>query len=144
MRKKIKTNLDSYSLISCNGYSIKQAIYNIIDNALDAIDENGEVIVSTCYKNNSIYLTIEDNGIGMDEDTLVNIFNSYYSLKGEDGCGLGMVIVKKIIENHSGTIKIESKQKLGTKVQINLPLHVEDGALNYYIENLNKPQVRIT
>lgn len=96
------------------------AIKNIIDNSIQAIGEraNGEISI-TLTKNDKVNLIIQDNGGGMSEQTLRNIFQPFYTEK-IGGNGIGMVIVKRVIEGHNGEIKIESKQGVGSKFIIYL------------------------
>ncbi len=67
-----------------------------------------------------IVITIRDYGIGIERDALEHIFDPFYTTK-TTGTGLGLPIVKSIIENHNGTIKIESEKNEGTCVSIELP-----------------------
>jgi signal transduction histidine kinase len=67
-----------------------------------------------------VLIIIQDNGAGMDRETLENIFIPYYTKKSS-GSGLGMPIAKKIIEGHKGKILIDSKLGRGTKVGVYLP-----------------------
>ena len=71
----------------------------------------------------SCVLTIADNGCGIPEDALEKIFQPFYTTKSEgQGTGLGLPIVKDIIDKHNGTIQIESQVDAGTSVHIGLPV----------------------
>jgi signal transduction histidine kinase len=65
-------------------------------------------------------ISVEDSGEGIDPETLKKIFNPFFTTK-EKGSGLGLPIVKSILESHQGTIKVESRSGQGTTVIINLP-----------------------
>jgi signal transduction histidine kinase len=64
---------------------------------------------------------VEDNGCGMDEETQAKIFQRFFSTKGVRGTGLGLMITKKIIDEHKGEVELESEKDKGTKVIIRLP-----------------------
>jgi two-component system nitrogen regulation sensor histidine kinase NtrY len=102
---------------------VKRAFINIIRNSLHAVDENvcdhknGKVNIIT-FKNNGYYsVMIQDNGIGMDEQTLQQLFEPYFSTKSS-GMGLGLVITKKIIDDMKGKIYVRSNLTKGTEVEI--------------------------
>ncbi len=96
---------------------LKQAFYNIIKNAIQAMSKDGLLKISLADKNDCISLSFEDNGKGIDPDDLGNIFNPYYTTR-EDGSGLGLMIVERIIRNHGGELSVESDPGSGTTVTI--------------------------
>lgn len=100
---------------------MEQALINIIKNALEVLIncKNSKIIVSADYVENNLILTIKDNGIGIEEDKLDDIFIPFYSSK-ETGSGIGLSLVKQIINLHKGTISISSKLNKGTAIQIRL------------------------
>ncbi|MFJ7970546.1 ATP-binding protein [Psychrobacillus sp. NPDC096389] len=105
---------------------MKQVLTNIIKNAIEAITENGKIkICSTIEQENIVLIKITDNGVGMDEETLQNIFSPFFTTK-EKGTGLGMMISEKIIADHGGKIFIESEIETGTSVTIQLPFTLEE------------------
>ena len=65
---------------------------------------------------------VEDNGIGMDQETREKIFSLFFSSKGIKGTGLGLFISNKIVDKHGGTIDVDSEQGRGTRFVIRLPL----------------------
>ncbi len=94
----------------------KKAIENIIQNSLNAIEKNGKITVDV-KKDDKVYITIKDNGKGMDEEELSRCFEMFYS--GEKrGTGIGLWFVKKIIEAHNGAISVSSEKGKGTKFKI--------------------------
>jgi len=103
---------------------LRRAITNIIVNALTHNDRGTEVRISLDADNGAI-LTVADNGSGMTEQELGNLFTRYYrgtstEIKSE-GSGLGMAIAKQIVEAHDGSIRAESVQGVGTTITIILP-----------------------
>jgi two-component system sensor histidine kinase HydH len=112
------------SEIQADEDQIRQILMNIIINAIQAISEKGEIKIKTekCLIKGSsgLKLTIEDNGVGIPEKDLNQIFDPFFSTK-EQGSGLGLSIVYKLVEGHQGEIKVESKEGEGTKFIIYLP-----------------------
>jgi signal transduction histidine kinase len=101
-------------------FSMQRALINLINNAIEASGEDQEVIIRGVTGKNHMVITIKDSGVGMDPETLENIFVPFYSRKNK-GTGLGMAIVKKVIEGHHGKIYIQSHPGRGTEVTIELP-----------------------
>ena len=100
---------------------LKQALINIIHNAIEATEENGSISLDYSNDNNVFTIDIEDNGKGIPSDQMLKIFDLYFTTK-KDGNGLGLSIAQKIINQHNGTIKVESKINKGTKFKILLPM----------------------
>jgi signal transduction histidine kinase len=106
---------------------IRRVIANLINNAFKFTPENGRIDVSSEVKNNRYILHIEDTGIGIPEKLLEELFKPFSKaqrkgLKGERSTGLGIYIVKQIIELHGGLINLESEEGNGTCVHIELPI----------------------
>jgi signal transduction histidine kinase len=114
---------------------LTQVFVNVIANAIDASPKRGEVVISTSVvklggfdgdngerpATQRARVTISDQGCGMDKTTLDRIFEPFFSTK-KRGTGLGLAIVKQIVEQHDGTISVESKPDKGTRFVIDLPL----------------------
>lgn len=107
---------------------IDQVLLNIYLNAIDAMEPGGRLFLSTSRPkgNGSVSVTIEDNGCGIAPEDIAHIFNPFFTKK-KYGTGLGLTQVKKIIDQHNGTIEISSQQGNGTRVVVNLPT-VEKGS----------------
>ncbi len=115
---------DSSFLIRCNEGDLHQAIFNVLINAIQSIEEKGFLRIETASYENKLRITIEDSGIGISKENLSKIFDPFFTTKEPgEGIGLGLSITYKIIEEHNGTIEIESEIKKGTKVQITLPVN---------------------
>lgn len=103
---------------------IKQAVKNILINSIEAIGEKkGKIIITVSDKGKQVLVEISDNGVGLDQEELEFIFDEDYSTK-EIGTGLGLFIVKRIIELHQGRVDIQSLKNRGTRVILNLPKDV--------------------
>jgi len=109
------------NLICGNQIRLSRAIINIIENAIIATNTQNErnITLKTTLLDDNIIISIEDNGKGIDDDHINNLFDIGYS--GVGSTGLGLPFAKQIIEEHEGTISISSELGLGTKVEIALP-----------------------
>ena len=95
---------------------------NIIMNAIQSIDEKGEIQIKTYSDETHVYLEISDNGRGIPAENLKKIFDPGYTTKSSGvGTGLGLAISYKIVEAHKGNIKAESTVNEGTKFTIEIP-----------------------
>jgi len=104
---------------------MKQVFINLLQNAMEAIGEEGIITIQITRKNeDSLLLRLEDNGPGMTEKVREKIFNLYYTTKAR-GTGIGLSIVQRIILEHDGVIHVESQPGKGTVFVINMPIHVK-------------------
>src|SRR3954468_23418985 len=103
---------------------INRAIQNVIINAIQASAETkGPVIIECTRKEFYVDIRVEDSGAGVDPGQINKIFDPYFTTKqGKSGTGLGLYITKKVIEDHNGSIKVDSTPNLGTTFTIRLPL----------------------
>jgi signal transduction histidine kinase len=122
---ELKSNLceDPCTLLG-NSVQMTRAIQNVIINAVQAASEKkGTVMVSCLRKDFYVDVRIEDNGYGIAAEQLAKIFDPYFTTKqGKSGTGLGLYITKKVVEDHNGSIKVDSTAQLGTSFTIRLPL----------------------
>jgi len=112
---------DDLTKIKIDPDLIKQSLMNIIQNAFDAVKNDGEVIVQYFKAKNDLIIQISDNGIGLSPEQQKKIFDLYYTTK-KDGNGLGLSISQKIIAQHNGSIFVLSKINNGTTFKIILPI----------------------
>lgn len=112
--------------IKADKYHLNNIIYNIIDNAIKYNENEKKIInISLVDKNNYYDLFIEDNGIGIPEENIKDIFKKFYRIQKEDihnvnGFGLGLYYVKNIIKLHDWSIEVQSKPEKGTKFIIHI------------------------
>lgn len=119
---KLRLNLDSSEKIYCNEYKMRQAILNIILNALEAMEDRGGILeINLFEEDNGRVLEISDTGIGIPEEDQKYIFDSSFTTKGESGTGYGLRISKDIFEEYGGRISVESKLGYGSKFTIKFP-----------------------
>jgi len=97
-----------------------RAFLNIFMNAIQSMQDGGNININVKEKEGSYEIHIEDTGCGISQENVKKIFNPFFTTK-EKGTGLGLAIVRKIVEGHKGTIGIESKENTGTKVTVKLP-----------------------
>lgn len=110
-------------LPSIRDLGLERVLVNIIRNAIDAVPGHGQVRVKTRAANGMISFAIEDNGIGIPEEKVEEIFDPFYTTKDIDkGCGLGLTIVMEIIKNYNGQINVESVPKKGTTFIFKIPV----------------------
>jgi signal transduction histidine kinase len=103
--------------------SLNQVFLNIISNAIQAIEGQGHIILSTRKKGNELIVQIEDNGSGMNEAVKAKIFQPFFTTKAiGKGTGLGLSISYGIIRSHGGTIAVDSSPGQGTIFSIRLPI----------------------
>jgi signal transduction histidine kinase len=104
---------------------VYRAIVNLATNAIDACtdSESGDLVVlkSRVAGPDEIVLTVEDNGVGMSEETRSKLFTRFFSTKASRGTGLGLSVVKKIAEEHGGSLEVESEPGRGSAFHIHLP-----------------------
>jgi len=101
---------------------LKQAFYNLIRNALQAMRAGGILRIRTEATDSHLVVSVIDTGQGISAEQMGRIFEPYYTTK-PDGTGLGLMIVQRIVRDHGGTIDVESDASRGTTVRIKLPIH---------------------
>ena len=127
-------NLASGVEASFDQEKMRQVVVNLITNAIHALQdkksERKSLRISTRHLDENYEILFEDSGIGMSDETKEKVFEPLYSTKGF-GVGLGMVIVKNIVEQHYGEINIESEAGEGTTVSLRLPINFsKDGKVS--------------
>jgi signal transduction histidine kinase len=100
--------------------SIHAALMNLMLNAIQAMQGGGTLTVKTQVRDDALLIAITDTGKGMTDEQVKNVFEPFYTTKAQ-GMGLGMPYAKKIIEQHQGAIRVESREGHGTRIEIELP-----------------------
>jgi PAS domain S-box-containing protein len=106
--------------------NIREALLNILSNAIHAIGKNGRIFVKTYAEKDSTVIEIKDTGCGISEQVLPFIFDPFFTTKSSGNTGLGLTITHKIIEKHNGRIEVESKPDVGSTFKVFLPLKSEE------------------
>ena len=104
---------------------MRRVLLNLVGNAIDACGEPERRVTITTERTQEeavVQVTVADTGCGMDEEQLGKIFQPFYSSKGSKGTGLGLAVVKKIVEEHGGRVHVQSEVGIGTTFAITLPV----------------------
>ncbi|WP_430743101.1 PAS domain-containing protein [Bacillus atrophaeus] len=117
----IKTAFQRESIfINGDQNQLKQVFINLIKNAVESMPDGGTVEIDTTEDEHSVHVTIKDEGEGIPEKVLKRIGEPFLTTK-EKGTGLGLMVTFNIIENHQGTIQVDSKPEKGTAFKISFP-----------------------
>jgi PAS domain S-box-containing protein len=100
---------------------MKEALLNILKNAVQAVGNNGTIFIKTYIKDNTAVVEIKDTGAGIAEEDLPFIFDPFFTTK-KTGTGLGLAITHRIVEEHTGSIEVESKPGAGSTFRVFIPL----------------------
>ena len=106
---------------------LEQLLYNIISNSIKYTPNGGKITVTAGQQYNKVYIKVKDTGIGIPEKDLGRLFERFYRVDKARSCekggtGLGLAISKGIVDNHGGTISVQSEVNKGTEVTITLPV----------------------
>jgi signal transduction histidine kinase len=103
---------------------MKQVLLNLLINSLAAVEQKGEsrksVTVSTGAENGRVFVSVEDNGTGIKDEILKDIFNPFFTTKTR-GTGLGLAVCKKIVKQHGGEVLVETETGKGSRFKVLLP-----------------------
>jgi signal transduction histidine kinase len=115
--------------VSVDPQKMRAVLQNLIENSLKYTQEGGKVDINLDIdKEEHMLITFEDNGAGIPKDQQKDIFKRFFRAENAkaldpEGSGLGLFIVKTIVERHGGTMRFESEEGKGTKFFFTLPLH---------------------
>lgn len=117
----IEYDVDNSIVLLCDENQIKQVFINLIKNAIEAMPDGGVVKIDSQVKSDRAFISVRDEGCGIPPEKLAKLGEPFYTTK-QNGNGLGLMVTKKIIEEHEGTFNIESELEKGTTVIISLPM----------------------
>ncbi len=121
--RRIKVHLRLHAglpLLRMDPNQMKQAFYNLIKNALQAMGTGGSLTIVSDLTEYDVLISFEDTGKGMSPETVAAMHDPWFTTK-KTGTGLGMLIVRRIVRDHGGELTIESEEGKGTRVAITLP-----------------------
>ena len=115
--------------------AVRSALINILENALDAcvedtFDNLHKITFAVKQEKEHLIFEVHDNGIGMDRETKENLFTLFFSSKGNKGTGLGLFVTNQIIQQHGGTITVESTPGQGSCFRIRIPKEIPNSSKN--------------
>jgi signal transduction histidine kinase len=108
-------------VLSADAGQLRQALVNLIKNGLEAVPDGGRVTVAAGAANGTVEIAVSDNGPGLSDEQKVGLFVPGFTTKSK-GSGLGLTIVERIVNDHRGTIAVESGPGRGTTVRLRLPI----------------------
>ena len=112
---------DKIPVLEADSGSLFQVFYNLIRNAYQSIpDENGGILIRTDFNDSDVRIIISDTGTGISHEVMGSMYEPFRTTK-KKGNGLGLLIVRRIIKDHGGTLGFASKEGIGTTVTITLP-----------------------
>jgi PAS domain S-box-containing protein len=119
-------SFNALSEVSMDPSNVREALLNILSNAIHAIGRDGTITVKTAIEKNYAVIELKDTGCGISEEIMQFIFDPFFTTKGSGNTGLGLTISHKIIEKHNGRIEVESKPHEGSTFKVFLPLESEE------------------
>ena len=123
-----KNNCEKGIFIHCDSFHISEVLNNLLNNAIDAIQNSGVIIVDFDASNKKQYsLFVKDNGIGIKKETLPHLFEPYYTSKsGDEHFGLGLFYCYRVMQKHNGNIDVKSEFGVGSVFSLYFPKYVGD------------------
>lgn len=126
---------DHLPMILLDEKFIKQAVLNMVKNAMNAMESGGHLVLSTQVKGDEVMLRIIDDGVGMSPEVMGKIFEPYFTTK-DFGSGIGLTLVYKIIKEHGGDITVVSQEGRGTTFTITFPIPQKE---RHLLSSSNEP-----
>ncbi|MBS0658607.1 MAG: response regulator [Verrucomicrobia bacterium] len=120
---EVTTELGVVPVVAGQEAALREALTNLIFNAVDALPRGGAITVRTRQMGESARLSVSDNGTGMTEAVKLRCLEPFFSTKGQRGNGLGLAMVFGIVQRHGGSLELESELGQGTTITLVLPLH---------------------
>ena len=111
---------DEQIVVLADAEQLRQVVVNLVLNSLDALPRGGTIVISVVSRAGYVEISVHDSGLGISSDMLPNLFQPFSSNK-ETGLGLGLVISKRIIEDHGGSISAENSAIGGAVFSLRLP-----------------------
>jgi signal transduction histidine kinase len=107
-----------------DGFQLKQAVLNLVLNALQATPAGGRVVLHTAEDEGRLVVAVTDDGEGMTPETREKAFTPFFTTR-EGGTGLGLPLVRRIVEQHGGSVELSSRLGGGTTVALTFPRRAE-------------------
>lgn len=124
-------------LVFCHGGKIAQVLLKVLENAIDAIESEGIIALKTFAQGKKVYIEIQDSGCGISEDNIHRIYDPFFTTKEiGQGTGLGLHTAQSILEKHEGNIRVTSKEGIGTKFRIELPVGEDSATVTSLVDSV--------
>jgi signal transduction histidine kinase len=121
-RAEVKKVFADLPLVRCVSSQINQVVLNLVLNAAQAFESRGVITITTGFSESWVWFSVQDNGPGMQQDKLEQIFQPFYTTKGKDeGTGLGLALSRSIVDKHLGIIEVTSEPGVGSCFTVKLP-----------------------
>jgi PAS domain S-box-containing protein len=140
---QVCTDLADVPAISGSAADLREALTNLIFNAVDAMPRGGTVTLRTRADGDAVCLEVTDTGLGMTEEVRRRCLEPFFSTKGDRGTGLGLSMVYGIVQRHGGTIDIQSRLGVGTTFCLRLPLRPAAATSSEPTETAPLPALRV-
>ena len=124
---------DDLPKVQGNPVLIREALSNFFSNAMEAVEEGGQISIEAALEGDFVSIRISDDGVGISPEGLNNLFQPFHTTK-PNGQGLGLFAAKHILEMHRGSVEIQSAEGKGSTVIVMLPLVGSDAAVNPFEE----------
>lgn len=122
---QLRKDFPESAIVNVRTGEMLQVLSNLVGNALDAIAEEGTIVLRIRKRGEKLFLYVADNGHGIATEHRSNLFQPFFTTKSDAGNGLGLALSKKIIERHGGGIRVRScvspRNRSGTTFRVNLP-----------------------
>jgi signal transduction histidine kinase len=124
-RIRVISSIDpQQAMVWSDPYKIRQIFINLLNNAVHAVSSGGSIYLSAGTDTGHVFVSIRDNGIGIPEKNLGKIFDPFFTTKSfEEGTGLGLFVVHKLVTGLGGEILVESRVGKGSCFTVKLPVH---------------------
>jgi nitrogen fixation negative regulator NifL len=127
---KVVTELQPVRPVAGSEADLREALTNLIFNAVDAMPHGGTIMVRTRPANSRVVMEVADTGTGMTEDVRQRCLEPFFTTKGDRGTGLGLSMVYGIVQRHQGSVEIETAPGKGTTFRLSLPAAREESPIN--------------
>lgn len=118
---RVRMDLGETRVVMGHPAELREALMNLIFNAVDAMPSGGEIVVGTRQVGDETEVTVSDTGVGMTEEERGHCLEPFFTTKGENGTGLGLAVVYGTVERHGGRISVTSTRGVGTTFTLSLP-----------------------
>jgi two-component system cell cycle sensor histidine kinase PleC len=144
----ITTDLGDNLMAICDPNAIRQVLLNLLNNAVKFTPSGGKIIVRIRCKGDKLFLSVRDTGIGIPRDKLDKVTEPFEQVHGamtrpREGSGLGLAISRKLVDLHNGSLRINSREHVGTLVGISLPVNPTSGSPDGEIFDLDAEESRL-